>query len=445
MTLENIRRNEASADLVLYPDVGIFSMLDASGYDTIYDRGLEVAEARLSDILAVSARAPAVLAKKEEEPDERVVGGVKVEGLSEREARDIVKTYSVWIGKSYDIEEIDRAMESLTKRAEISTVDVSARPVDSRDPNVVDVVFSVDRRPPFELALDGYTSNLHRHRWLEVMMNARDLASMGDAANLTLRYGENEWNVNARYFTPIMDGGQWGFALGAKRDKLDPEGFDEYSVERYQARAVYYKENESGRLGFGLAAEHANAKGDSEDYEFGPYLYFNADTLDNLLMPSKGYSFNTQIWWNSDYIWVSRTNMTAYVPMKNNLHFVIDFGLETGEKNHEAYRALLGDQEELFSLSRYPLAGDQAFWARIGVGRNFYHSWWGAIRGEIFASYGAVLNDWDMDEDAWETGAAISIPGEFLNGKILLIYDNHGEFTIGYTLGIPNWWNYATP
>jgi NTE family protein len=131
--------------------------------------------------------------------------------------------------------------------------------------------------------------------------------------------------------------------------------------------------------------------------------------------------------------------------MKNSLHFVIDFGLETGEKNHEAYRVLLGDQEELFSLSRRPLVGDQAFWTRIGVGRNFYHSWWGAIRGEIFASYGAVLNDWTLDEDAWETGAAISIPGEFLNGKILLIYDNHGEFTIGYTLGIPNWWNYATP
>ncbi|MDR1943484.1 MAG: patatin-like phospholipase family protein, partial [Synergistaceae bacterium] len=310
MTLENIRRNEAKADLVLYPDVGIFSMLDARGYGTIYDRGLDVAEARLSDILAVSAKAPAVFAKQDKEPDERVVGNVKVEGLSEREARDIVKTYSVWIGKSYDINEIDRAIESLTKRAEIATVDVSAHPADSLNPNVVDVVFSVDRRPSFELALDGYTSNLHQHRWLEVMMNARDLASMGDAANLMLRYGENEWNVNARYFTPVLNGGQWGFALGAKRDKMDPKGFDGYAVERYQARAVYYKENENSRLGFGLAAEHANAKGDFDDYEFGPYLYFNADTLDNLLMPSKGYSFNTQIWWNSDYIWVSRTNLT---------------------------------------------------------------------------------------------------------------------------------------
>jgi NTE family protein len=226
---------------------------------------------------------------------------------------------------------------------------------------------------------------------------------------------------------------------------MEPAGFDSrYGIDRYYARVAYYWENDSNRVGVGVASEHSNASG-ADDFEYGPYFYFNSDTLDNLLMPSKGYSFNTQAWWNTSNAWVTRTNLTAYVPIKENLHFVLDFGLETGAKWHEAYRALLGDQEELYSLARHPLAGDQAAWAHIGIGRSFLNSWWGAIRGEVFASYGAIMNRWSVDDDAWETGVALSIPGQFLNGKLLVIYDNHGEFTFGYTLGMPNWWNYQLP
>jgi hypothetical protein len=56
-----------------------------------------------------------------------------------------------------------------------------------------------------------------------------------------------------------------------------------------------------------------------------------------------------------------------------------------------------------------------------------------------------IMDNWSTRDDAWETGVALSIPGQFLNSKILLIYDNHGELTIGYTLGIPNWGNYQVP
>jgi NTE family protein len=307
------------------------------------------------------------------------------------------------------------------------------------------VVFSVEKRPPYELAFNGYTTNLHTHRWLEVVFNARDLASMGDAASVTGRYGENEWAMNARYFTPLIDGAQWGFALGMRRDKMDPFGMDEYALERYSARAVYYKERDDSRLGIGIVGQHANAGNGDGGYDYGPYLYYNSDTLDNLLMPSSGYSFSSQVWWNARGVWVSRTSLTSYVPFTDNRHFVLDFGLETGDKDNMALRALLGDQEELYSLSRRPFAGDQSAWAKVGVGKNFSHSWWGAVRGEIFAGYGMIMDDWSVKDDAWEAGVALSIPGQFLNGRILMLYDNHGEFTVGYTLGVPNWQNSHVP
>jgi NTE family protein len=106
---------------------------------------------------------------------------------------------------------------------------------------------------------------------------------------------------------------------------------------------------------------------------------------------------------------------------------------------------MLGDQEELFSLARHPLAGDQTAWARIGVGHDFYTSWWGSLRGDVFATYGVVMDDWSRVDDAWETGVAISVPGQFLNGKVLLVYNDGGELVVGFAIGIPRWWSVPLP
>jgi NTE family protein len=444
MTLENMRRNEGMADLIIYPDIAIYSMLDSKGYEDIYARGLKAAQAKAREMAAVSASGPDFSPGKSLEEDGRVVRRVRVEGLDARTAKDIEKSYGGWVGRPYDVNEINSAIERLSRRDEVATVDVNISPIDESAPDDVEVLLSVEKRPSYELAFNGYTTNLHQHRWLDVTFSARDIASAGDSAVFMGRYGENEWGLNARYFTPLIDGAQWGFALGMRRDKMMPEGMEEYAIEKYFARAVYYKEGDHSRVGFGIAGQHTNSDNDG-DYSYGPYFYYNFDTLDNLLMPSDGYSFNSQVWWSDSGVWVSRTNLTAYVPFTNGMHFVLDFGLETGDKHDQAFRALLGDQEELYSLARRPLAGDQSAWAHVGVGKNFSNSWWGAVRGEVFARYGMIMDNWSLDEDAWETGIALSIPGQFLNSRILVIYDNNGEFTVGYTLGMPDWQNNQVP
>lgn len=447
MTIDRLRRDEAQADLLLYPDVSEFSMLEGSGYETIYDRGLQVAQANAESIVALSANAPPPPVERLVESKTRVVRDIRVEGLSERSARDLEKRYSSWIGKPYDVDLVQTTTDRLSKREEIATVDIDTYPSSGGDPGDIDVVFSFEKRPPFEVALDGYTSNLHSHRWMALLFTARDLSAQGDSLNFEGRMGgDNEWGTQLRYFTPLLNQGQWGFALNGRRDGYSPDGMDSYHVERYSARALYYLEHRNSRIGFGVAGEHTNALGSDEDYVWGPYFYYNLDTLDNALVPTKGLSLNSQVWWNTDNVWVSRTNLTGYIPWSSpNLHFVVNLGLETGDMENQAYRVLLGDQEELYSLAAHPYAGDQSAWARIGVGRNLYNSWWGAVRGEVFGTYGMVMEDWNRTKDAWELGLALSVPGQFLNGKLLLIYDDGGEFTLGFTLGTPRWWDSPLP
>lgn len=447
MTIDSLRRDEAQADLLIYPDVSEFSMLDGSGYEEIYERGLRSASESAEQIIELSAKAPPPPAERSVEPKERIVRDVRVEGLYGRMAKDIEGSYRGWIGEPYSVELVNATIDRFSKREEIATVDIDTYPSSDGVSGDIDVVFSFEKRPPYEVVVDGYTSNLHSHRWLAFQFNARELSVPGDSMSFEGRLGDNsEWGGQLRYFTPLLGNGQWGFALNARRDSYHPMGMGAYDIERYSARAMHYFENRDSRIGIGAAGERTNASGGFDSYAWGPYLYYNLDTLDNILVPTKGLSLNAQAWWNTANVWVSRTILTGYIPWESpDLLFIVSVGLETGDKEHQAYRVLLGDQEELYSLAANPYIGDQSAWARLGFGRNFYNSWWGAIRGEVFAAYGMVMDDWDRTKDAWELGVALSVPGQFLNGKILMIYDDGGEVTFGFTLGIPRWWGSPLP
>ncbi|MDR2780165.1 MAG: patatin, partial [Synergistaceae bacterium] len=240
-------------------------------------------------------------------------------------------------------------------------------------------------------------------------------------------------------FTPLTSGGQWGFAVSGGREEWDLNGFDEYSIGRYSARVMYYRDRiKNYRLGIGVGGEYADTPG-WRRFSWGPYLYFNRDTLDNMLTPSKGYSFNFQLWLNNEDIAVSRTTLNAYIPLRSNLRFLLNFGLETGENDNPAYRVVLGDREELLSLARHPWAGDQAAWTSVGIGRDFHHSWWGTLRGDIFASYGAVLESWNVTRDAWEAGIAFTVSGQPLKGRVAMVYSSDNEFVFGFSIGNPAW------
>jgi NTE family protein len=439
MTLDRIKSNEALADLMLYPDVGDYGILGtADFYDEIYKKGVAAAESGIERIKALSDAAPPA-PERNTADTVMMVNAVRIEGLHADLATDIEKEYSHWKGKPYDSDAVNYALERIARLDEVATVDVDILPSGDGGGDGVDVVFSVERRPAFGIGVDGYTSSLHSHRWVSFTMNARDLSAMGDSTNLTLRFGNDEWGGDAEYFTPLSSGGQWGFAISGRREKWDLKNFDEYTLGRYSARVMHYSDRmKNYRLGIGIGGEYVDMPG-YHRFLWGPYLYFNRDTLDNLLTPSKGYSVNLRLWLNDENIPVSRTTLNAYVPLKSNLRFLLNFGLETGERDNPAYRVILGDNEELYSLARHPWAGDQAAWASVGIGRDLRHSWWGTLRGDIFATYGSVLEGWNVTHDAWEAGVALTVSGQILRGRIAMVYSSEDEFVFGFSIGNPMW------
>lgn len=438
MTIDKIKHNEELADLVIHPDVKEFSMLDSAGYDEIYARGISAAREAQERIAQIASAATPLPARGDVEPQVRIVRNVRVEGLNEKVSREIEKHYAKWIGAPYDPARADDAMTMLMRRDDIKTVDIDVLPSESGEPGDVDIVFTADKRAPYELMIDGYSSNFSTRRWIGANITARDLFADGDTAILDGKFGNEEWNGMLRYFTPLTGSHQWGFAISGGRESYAPYGLDEYRIDRLSARIMRYSDWLNGRLGYGIAAARTD-KTYSDRTTWGPYLYYTAATLDDVIMPTRGWAVDSKVWWNSDSIWVSDSRLTAYIPTRGDLSFVMNLGLKTGKENSSGYRALLGSREELFSLARHPLYGDQAAWAHLGAQYDFTTSWWGALRGELFARYGMVMNRWTRKDDAWEAGIALSVPGQFFNARLLLVYDDDGQFTTGFSIGTPNW------
>jgi NTE family protein len=436
MTIDRIKASEAAADIMIYPDVAMYGILDPSGYGDIYNRGLEAAEAGLSRILELSAASapPPSPGDHNKTSPPGIVRNVRVEGLHAALTSELESRYKKWVGKPYDANAVNEAMKNMEKLDEVFVADVDTHPAADGAPGGVDVVFTAEKRPSYEFGVGGYTSSLHSHRWVSLGANARDLSGQGDAANIDARYGNEEWGIDARYFTPLTRKGQWGFSLSVGKNEFEPDGFSRYSAERYSARVLYYRERmDEFRLGIGLAGEYARAP-DYDGFSWGPYLYFNRDTLDNFLTPSSGYSFNSLAWLGGDIL-STRTTLIAYIPWRSDLRFTLSFGLATGERDNAVYRVLLGDMEELYSFARTPFAGDQAVWARAGLSRDFYSSWWGAVRGEVFAAYGASMENWNTARDIWEAGLSLSFPGQLFSGRIVIAYSDDDDLIFGFSLG----------
>lgn len=435
MTIDNIRNNESMADVVLHPDLSEFSMLDTTGYDTIYERGVAIARAHISDIERLSASAPIPAPRGELASVDRIVRLINVSGLEGRQKDEIEKGYKGWIGTSFDPSMVKEITETVTKRANVYSVDVDVDQARSGKVGDVDLNIMITKQPPYEMELHGYSSSLHPHRWIGASIVARDLLSEGDSTLAYGRVGNNEWNVGTRYFTPMKNDGQWGFAIDIGREWNKLFGVDEYNINRQSGRLLRYFDTRYGRLGVGVGLQRTNGKTGSA-FTAGPYLYFSKSNYDNAISPSRGFGLTSTVWWNSDGVWVSNSSITAYIPVSRQ-YIVANLGLKTGLGSTEQYPARLGSEEEMITLSRAPYFGDQAAWAHIGLGHDFYRSWWGTLRGEFFAAYGIVMNEWRRKMDAWEVGLALSVPGKLFNGRLIMAYGNEGEFNIGFSVGSP--------
>ena len=64
---------------------------------------------------------------------------------------------------------------------------------------------------------------------------------------------------------------------------------------------------------------------------------------------------------------------------------------------------------------------------------------------ELFGTYWQVMYDWNSADSRWEVGLALSVPTNNFSGKLVFVYDDDGGFTVGYTIGVPRFWDGPLP
>lgn len=446
LMVEQIRVNAAEADIVIAPDVSDFSILDSEGYDKIIARGAAAADARIGELRGFAEKHSASFAAHRTtapvQPGELTVAEIHFNGVSKFVAEQLYEKFDDWVGKPLDMKKMADTVADLSAREEFLKVD-------SRITNITDetvaVVFTLERPPKYEISLGGYASNLHTDRWLGVTLTARDLFYDGDTMSYEYRFSKN-WGNMLRYFSPLdRRDMQFGVTLSARKEEYSPKGFGEFNFERYSGKVAYYKDFGRGtRLGAGYAFERASFGAD-DDAEDGPYISFTYHNLDNSVLPTQGFAASTELWYPLGEDLVSRTMFQTFIPLFGEQRAIFSGGLKTGDGDRLPYAAVLGSQAELYSLARHPLVGDQAWWLHVGTGVTIMKSWWGGVGAEIFGNYGEVMRDWSKTDSWWEVGLGLSLSTGIMPGRFIVVYDRGGDFTFGYSIGVPNFWNGPLP
>lgn len=354
---------------------------------------------------------------------------------------ELYEKFEGWVGYPLDMQKVAEAVRQLSTREEFLTVDSRIRNISDSS---VAVVFSIERPQKYEISIDGYASNLQTERWLGITFKARDLFADGDVASLEYRISKN-WGTMLRYFTPLDERErQFGITLSAYKEEYEPLGGGNFSLERYSAKAAFYKDYGRGtRIGLGYAVQRASY--DNESTENGPYMSFSYHNLDDPLIPSQGIAATTELWYPLGETLISKTVFQTYIPLWGRQKAVFSGGLKTGDGDRLPYAAMLGSEGELYSRSRHPLIGDQAWWLHLGTSSTIMKTWWGGIDIEAFGKYGQVMRDWTNSGSHWEVGLGFSLSTNIMPGRVVVVYDQDGEFTFGYSLGIPNFWNGPLP
>lgn len=440
-----VKVNAAAADLLIAPKVKDFGILQSDGYDEIIARGIAAAEPfaeKLSDISCSPEREYCEYAHIDPPSSAKpTVAEIRFEGVPESIAKILYSKYDHWIGKPLDMGTLADAVKLLSTGDNF--VSVEGRAQNLTDETVA-VVFSIERPSKHEFGLSGYASNTYPDNWISFSAQVRDIFLEGDVGSGEFRFG-SRWGAMLRYFTPkTKHDTQLGIVFSARQEGMEPLNAPSNDFERYTGRVAWYRDlSRNSRLGLGYALDRTNDV--SEQTFHGPYINFYFNNLDDPVLPTKGFSVNSDIWFPIGQTTVTHTRFHMYLPVWPTWNVILSGGLKTGDADDPAYAAALGTNEELYSLANHPLLGDQAYWVHLGAAKTVARSWWGGINLEVFGNFGQVMREWENDKSWWEAGIALSAPMNNFSSRVMVIYDQSGEFTFGYSIGVPMWWNGPLP
>ena len=451
------QENIKAADLVITPDLhGVTTLTDRPANEII-GYGSDAAEEHLTEIkqlasgLAEHEGVEEVTVKRQE----KIVSALHFSGANERVEHYLKAHYRNMIGKPLNMKQVSRAIADLTSKFEIKSANVVVQDIDD---GTVSLNFNLVFPAPYEFYVDGFASNTYIHRWLALGLARRNLFYPDDKLNLETRLG-TEWGVFIDYDSPFgFEKTNWSLSLGAQEENyelsdnfpgISPLNFD-YSFIRYNARLMYqYKFSERLSMALGYQGQTLSTRKDytekldyyglsTYEQEHGPMMSLTYNYVDDVALPTKGLKFSSLAWYAmQENFWMSRSALNIYIPAFKWGQIVFNAGLKTGDSRQPAFSALLGADNELYSLGKTPIIAEEAYWLHFGIARQFLKSWWGGIQAEIFTNYGVALENWKRFFDQWEVGLAFSIPFMSLKSNFYVVYDQDDGFTFGYTFGMP--------
>ena len=455
------QENIKAADLVITPDLhGVSTMSDRPA-EEIFGYGKAAAEENLDKIKLLASGLAKHATPKEEviarmsQHRRKIVREVHFSGANESVEYYLTSHYKKMIDKPLEMNAITQAISDLTSKFNIKSAHIIVRDLEGDD---VALDFKLVLPAPYEFYVDGFASNTYIHRWLSLGLTRHNLFYPDDKLNLETRMG-TEWGVFLDYDTSMgFENSNWSWALSAQEENYDLRnelpGVSisniEYGFKRYNARLMnqfQFSKHLALALGYqaqALSTNHGYEEKLEErglstyEQEHGPVLSLTYNHVDDVALPTSGVKLSSLAWYGlKERTLLSRTAMNVYIPAFKWGQIVLNAGLKTGDITQPAFAALLGADNELYSLGKTPVLAGEAYWVHFGVARQFLKTWWGGIEAEAFVNYGAALNNWSKFFGQWETGLSFSIPFMALRNKFYVVYDQDGGFTFGYTIGTP--------
>ncbi len=444
LTMQNVSREAALADLLISPEVMEYPMLGSNPAEEIVEQGRIAAEKmlpQLRELLAKAPRRPVTRPHADEPPRPPHVVGVRVTGFPEEMAREMESALlKVWIGREVHMKDVAGVASSIAEREDVRSVDYDLL----HTKRGVVIVLKVQRMPPNVYRIGGYANTLASTGWFELSSHRYDLFEKGDMLQSRAYLGDN-WAADFNYFWGInvQRSRYWEAGLTASRLKLRPSG-DRVGWERYSADLMrHYVINNRLSLSAGVTAGALrHVRGAENGNYLAPKMEVLLDMMDDPDDPVNGFRLDfAGMWIESEDALLWRTGLTGRKAISSNLVAELSAGYSEGKLDGDLpLAAYLGAREELYSLSQHPIPADRFAWWRAKLRYPLQQTALGPVVAEVFGGQGYA---WDEEDSAirepWEAGVALVAPRKLIDGRVYAVYTDRKEWKFGMSIGVPDW------
>ena len=444
LTMQNVRREAALADLLISPGVKSYPMLGTNPAGEIIDQGRVAAEKMLPQLRKLLETAPRRPVKRPHEGEPQRpphVVGVRVTGVPADMARAMERELlKVWIGREVPMKEVVAASTSIAGRDDVRSVDYDLIHTERG----VIVVLKVQRLPPHIYRMGGYASTLASKGWLEISGSSYDLFQPGDMLTSRAYLGDN-WAADFNYYwgMDVRRSRYWEANLTAARFKMDPEGgqasWQKYSFDLRR----HYVLGQRLRLSAGLAGgAFRHVSGAESGNYLAPVFSASLNLMDDPEDPINGFKFDFNgMWIGSEDAFLWRAAMSGRRALNKNLVAELQGGYSEGKLNaHMPLAAYLGAREELYSLAQHPIPSERFAWWRVKLRHPLQQTMFGPVVAELFGGQGYAWGTGSENiRKPWEAGLALHAPRKLIDGKVYAVYTDRKEWKFGLTIGVPDW------